>query len=236
MGSIICSWQYFSLKSFGDTNIHLNFTFFLFFSNLRGLFGMEDFERKSKRINSLGNVSQLAVWNKANLHSFPKERLFTKHRKKKHPREPKGKIPTIFSQVLKHGTLLLGHIWHSSFPVNQTLQSFYSCVFKSCSFLLFALFYSCVFFHSFVLHSCVSNKAREMILVVHFSPLDIGILILCLLESMRDRPLLCWWIRFSFLSDFTWLVPQGEGSALHIWYYCIDGIFTWLTPSFLDTR
>jgi len=34
-----------------------------------------------------------------------------------------------------------------------------------------------------------SKLAGEMVLVVHFSPLEIRVLTLCLLKSMSDRPL-----------------------------------------------
>ena len=64
----------------------------------------------------------------------------------------------MFCQVLEHGTCFLGTCGIFVFLWSKHPKSFYSCVFKSHSFLLFALFYSCVFSHSFVLYSYVPNR------------------------------------------------------------------------------
>jgi len=59
---------------------------------------------KEKQRNEFHRKNFQHVWNKGNLHSFPKERLTLLHKtwEQKHPRKPKEKIPTIFSQVFKH--------------------------------------------------------------------------------------------------------------------------------------
>jgi len=46
----------------------------------KGLFGMEDFQRKNKGLNSIGKFPPLGVWNKGMLHSFSKERLTLLHK------------------------------------------------------------------------------------------------------------------------------------------------------------
>jgi hypothetical protein len=85
-------------------------------------------------------ISQLAIWNKGNLHSFPNERLTLFHKKqKKASRKPKGKFPAMFSQVLKRETLLLRHISYLCFLAIQTAQSFYSSVFPKFLFLCFQI-------------------------------------------------------------------------------------------------
>jgi hypothetical protein len=54
---------------------------------------MEDFQRKNKGMNLIGKFSQLIVWNKGNLHSFPKERVTFASQDigKEHSRKSKGK-------------------------------------------------------------------------------------------------------------------------------------------------
>jgi hypothetical protein len=47
--------------------------------------------------------------------------------------------------------------WSFHIPAIQTTQNHNSCVLESCSFSLFALSYSCVFFHFSVLHSFIPN-------------------------------------------------------------------------------
>jgi len=51
-------------------------------------------------------------------------------------------------------------LWFS-FPAIQTIQMFHSYNFQSCSFPLFTFLYSCVIYHSSVLHSFVPNGALE---------------------------------------------------------------------------
>ena len=101
-------------------------------------------------------ISRLAIWNKGNLHSFPKERLtlFHKKQEKSIQGNPKENFPQCFLEFWSLKPCFLGTCDISVFmqskqpkvSIPMFSQSFYSCVFKSCSFLLFALFHFCIFF------------------------------------------------------------------------------------------
>ena len=119
---------------------------------------MEDFQRKNKGTNFIGKFSLLGVWNKGNLHSFPKERLNLLHKtqKKKHPRKLKGKIPTTFSQPYNHETFVSwAHVTFLFSCDPNTPKFLFLCfqilqfsTFCSTLFLCFFLFLRFAFLHS----------------------------------------------------------------------------------------
>jgi len=110
----------------------------------------------SEWISNKTYICRLAIWNKGNLHSFPKERLtlFHKKNKKKASKETQRKIfRNVFVKFWSLKPCFLGTCDISIFlqskqpkvSIPMFSQSFYSCVFKSCSFLLFTLFHFCIF-------------------------------------------------------------------------------------------